>query len=416
MSPAGSYESLTAAIRSGAHAVYFGMQDLNMRSRAAAPFTIKDLSRIARICRWCGVRSYLALNTIMYDEDMELMQTICRAAKEAGISAVIATDISAIQYAHSIGLSVHISVQANISNTEAVRFYAQYADVMVLARELTLSQITAVSRAIEAEDIRGPSGKQVQVELFVHGALCVAISGKCYMSLAQYNKSANRGACFQTCRRRYHIKDDETGDELVIDNNYVMSPKDLCTIDCLDKILETGVAVLKIEGRGRVADYVGTATRVYREALDAITADTYTPEKIEQWKTELKQVFNRGFWYGGYYCGEKLGEWSGKGHSQATRKREQVGVVTNFFMKPKVAEFTLWKPYLKAGDELLFEGSSTGAYHHIISKMRVDDQTLEEVKKGDVVTIALPQRVRRRDKVFLLLDTESDDPRLNTIR
>lgn len=412
MAPAGSYESLSAAIRAGADAIYFGTGNLNMRSRAAAPFQLGDIRKIARICRWCGVRSYLALNTIMYDEDLPHMREICDAARAAGITAVIATDIAAVQYAHTIGLRVHMSVQANVSNMDAVRFYARYAEVMVLARELSLAQITSICRAVREEHLCGPSGQPVRLELFVHGALCVAVSGKCYMSLAQYNYSANRGACLQPCRRRYRVSDDETGDELLIDNHFVMSPKDLCTIDCLDRILATGVSILKIEGRGRVADYVGTVTRVYREAVEAIHAGTYTVERVEDWKNELKTVFNRGFWHGGYYCGETTGAWSGQGHSQATLKREQMGVVTNFFRKPGVVEFTLWKAFLRTGDHLLFEGATTGAFHHTIDEMRVDEKTVREAKQGDVVTIALPGCVRRRDKVFLLLEHESGDPRL----
>jgi putative protease len=328
MAPAGSYASLSAAIRAGADSVYFGVDKLNMRSRAASPFHLGDLKRIARICRWCGVKSYLALNVIVYDDELGIMQEVCDAAKAARIDAVIASDISCIEYARSIGLEVHISVQANISSIGSVKFYARYADVMVLARELTLEQISTIGNAIKEQDIRGPKGELVQIELFAHGALCVAISGKCYMSLGCYNQSANRGACFQNCRRAYRLVDVETGDELEVQNQYIMSPRDLCTLPHLDKLAEAGVSVFKLEGRARTAQYVGTVTKAYRAGLDAVEAGTFDPENFQPLEAGLASVFNRGFWDGGYYCGEKMGEWAASGHSQATHKRIELGTVS----------------------------------------------------------------------------------------
>jgi putative protease len=402
MAPAGSYAALSAAIRAGADSVYFGVDKLNMRSRAASPFGLGDLRRIARICRWCGVRSYLALNVIVYDDELETMREICDTAKAARIDAVIASDISAIEYARSIGLEVHISVQANVSNMGAVRFYARYADVIVLARELTLGQITAIGNTIREENITGPKGAPVQIELFAHGALCVAISGKCYMSLGTYNQSANRGACFQNCRRAYRLTDVETGDELEVQNRYIMSPKDLCTLPHLDKLAEAGVSVYKLEGRARTAQYVGAVTKAYRAGLDAVEADTFEAERFDPLEAGLAEVFNRGFWDGGYYCGEKMGEWAASGHSQAAYKRIQLGVVTNFFSKIGVVEFTLWQQELQPGCELLVEGPTTGAVQTHVESLRVDGEPADKAVKDDKVTFALPEKARRQDKVFLL--------------
>jgi len=403
MAPAGSYESLSAAIRAGADSVYFGVDKLNMRSRAASPFHLGDLRRIARICRWCGVKSYLALNVIVYDEELDLIPEICAAAKAANIDAVIASDIATIEYARSIGLEVHISVQANISNIAAVRFYARYADVMVLARELELEQITAITKAIREEDIRGPKDDLVQIELFAHGALCMAISGKCYMSLGCYNQSANRGACFQNCRRAYRLVDVETGDELEVQNRYIMSPKDLCTIQHLDRLADAGVTVFKLEGRARTAQYVSTVTSAYRRALDAVEAGTYRSEDFDPLEVGLAEVFNRGFWDGGYYLGSKMGEWAASGHSQATKKRIQLGVVSNYFNKIGVVEFTLWQQELLPGGEILIEGPTTGAVETVAETLRVDGQPADKAVKGDKVTFALPVKARRQDKVFLLV-------------
>ncbi len=402
MAPVGSYAALAAAVRAGANSVYFGVDRLNMRARAASPFHLGDLRRIARICRWCGVRSYLTLNTLVYDEDMSLMREICAVAADAGVDAVIATDIAAIECVRDAGLEVHISVQANISNIAAVRFYSRWADVVVLARELTLEQIANISSVIRDESITGPSGRRLQIEMFAHGALCVAISGKCYMSLGLYNTSANRGACYQTCRRKYRVTDVETGDELEVENNFVMSPKDLCTIQHIDKLVAAGVEIFKLEGRGRSANYVSAVTRAYREALDAVETGTYDSKDFDPVEKGLQKVFNRGFWSGGYYCGAKLGEWSGDGHSQATRKRVQLGVVSNFFGRVNVVEFTLWQEILHVGEELLVEGSTTGAVTAVADELRVDGGVVNTACKGDCVTFALPAKARRGDKVFLL--------------
>ena len=402
MAPAGSYSALSAAIRAGANSVYFGVDQLNMRSRAASPFQLSDLHRIARICRWTRVKSYLALNVLVYDDELQTMQKICDAARAARIDAIIAADISVIEYARSIGLEVHISVQANISNIAALRFYARYADVVVLARELTLEQITAISEAIQKEQIKGPSGKLVQIELFAHGALCVAISGKCYMSLGVYNQSANRGACFQNCRRAYRITDVETGDELEVQNRYIMSPKDLCTLPHLDKLVKAGATLFKLEGRARSANYVHTVTTAYRTALDALEAGTFKSKNFQPLDAGLASVFNRGFWDGGYYCGNKLGEWAASGHSQATHKRIQLGVVSNFFVKIGVVEFTLWQKELLPGSALLIEGPTTGAIQITPESIRVDGHPADRAVKNDKVTFALPRRARRQDKVFIL--------------
>lgn len=409
MAPAGSYDSLSAAIRSGADSVYFGIDRLNMRARAASPFSLDDLRTIARICRNCSVRSYLALNTILYDDDLALAREICRAAADAGISAVIAGDMAAIRIARDMGLEVHVSVQANISNMESVRFYAQDADVLVLARELTLSQIAAIIRQIEAERITGPSGNPLRIELFAHGALCVAVAGKCYMSLAQYNTSANRGACYQPCRRKYLLSDAETGEQFVVDNQFIMSPKDLCTVHHLDRILATGVSILKIEGRGRTADYVATVTGVYREALDAWKQGAWTAEKGAEWMSRLETVFNRGFWNGGYYCGEKLGEWSGRGNSQASVKRVQIGLVEHYYAVPRVMQFTMMQRKLRPGDVVLVEGPTTGAVRHTVGEIRVDGKPALHAGKDDVVTLEMPVKVRLKDKVFLHVPASFDE-------
>lgn len=401
MSPAGSEAALAAAIQAGADSVYFGVGGLNMRSRSAS-LTVDDLPGIAKRCREAGVKSYLTLNTIVYDEDLEEMRALCDAAKAAGVSAVIATDIATIETARAIGLEVHISVQANVTNVQALEFYARYADTVVLARELSLEQISNLWKKVQEKNLCGPSGAPVRLELFAHGALCVAVSGKCYMSLAQYNSSANRGACFQSCRRAYRVTDEETGEELVIDNKYVMSPKDICTIQDLDQITAAGISVLKIEGRGRSADYVATVTKVYREALDALAAGTYTPDQFEPWIAELSKVFNRGFWHGGYYCGTKLGEWSGAADSQATEQREEIGVLSNFFGRSNVAEFTLKRFPIQNGDTLLIEGPTTGAMRCSVEGLRVGGEPAYAAQPNEVVTLAVPEKARRQDRVFLI--------------
>ncbi len=402
MAPAGSKAALTAAIDAGADSVYFGVGKLNMRARSA-DFAPDDLPAIAQRCRDADVKSYLALNTIIYDDEMDEMHTLCDTASTSGVSAVIATDIATIEYARSIGLEVHISVQANVANFQTLEFFARWADTVVLARELTLEQISTMWRKIQERNLCGPSGEPVRLELFGHGALCVAVSGKCYMSLAQYNQSANRGACFQTCRRAYRVTDEETGEELVIDNKYVMSPKDLCTVQHLDKISEAGISVLKIEGRARTADYVAVTTRVYREALDALAAGSYNPGACDEWQETLARVFNRGFWHGGYYCGEKLSEWAASSHSQATETRDQIGTVSNFFSKLRVVEFKLIKHHLKPGDTILIEGPTTGAVRFPAENLRVNGEPAESAQPGDVVTLAVPSKARRQDKAFLLI-------------
>lgn len=407
MAPVGSYESLMAAIKARADSVYFGIEQLNMRARSADNFSTKDLKKIAKICQKHNVKSYLTLNTIIYDEDMPLMKKICTAAKEARVTAIICMDIAALSYAHSIGLEVHMSTQANISNIEAVRFYAQFADVVVLARELTLKQIKKIVDEIKKQNITGPSGNLIQAEIFIHGALCVSISGKCYMSLATYNYSANRGACLQNCRRAYRVIDEETGDELKIENKYVMSPKDLCTIAFLDKILETGVSVLKIEGRGRSPEYVYATVKAYREAADSYFSGTYTQEKIDAWIKELEKVFNRGFWHGGYYLGKKLGEWSGVYGSKATLEKKYLGTAKNYFSKVNVGEFELETGELNVGDEILITGPTTGAVQTKVESIFIDKNSksvgVRNAKKGTKVTIPVPEKIRENDKLYILV-------------
>lgn len=404
MAPAGSFESLAAALRAGADSVYFGVGKLNMRSRATSNFQINDLPKIVRLCRKAGAKAYLTLNIIVYDDELAETRAVCDAAKAAGVDAVIAADIAVINYAGRIDLPVHISVQANISNIESVRFFAQFADVLVLARELTLPQITEIISTIETENITGPNGELIRIEIFAHGALCVSVSGKCYMSLAVYNSSANRGACFQNCRRRYRVIDEETGEELVIDNKYVMSPKDICTVEFLDRILESGVAVLKLEGRGRSADYVQTITEVYREAVDAWQAGEYAPAKTAKWLERLETVFNRGFWSGGYYLGEPLGEWCGAGGSQAKLHKVQIGRVNKYFNKIKVAELSVEAADLMVGQQLMVTGPTTGAVRFEVSEIRLNGKNVNSAPKGSVVSVPVEQKVRKNDILFLLVE------------
>jgi len=404
LAPVGSYESLHAAIKAGADAVYFGVEQLNMRSRSAKKFTLDDLTKIADLCRQHGINSYLALNTIIYDNELPLMQDICNAAKSSGLSAVIATDISAIAYARSIGLRVHISTQANVSNIEAVAFYAQFADVIVLARELSLAQIRDITQQIHDRDILGPSGEPVKIELFVHGALCVSIAGKCYMSLATTNHSANRGECLQNCRKSYRVIDESTNEELVIDNKFIMSPKDLCTIGVIDQLIQAGAAIFKIEGRGRSSDYVFHTTKAYRQAIDAALDNSTTPEKIKNWTTELENVFNRGFWHGGYYLGAKLGEWSGAYGSVAKKQKTYCGYVSNFFAKAGVAEILLENAGLNVGDTIAVTGPTTGYEERIVESLYVNDQPAQSAQKGDTATLAFDVRARRKDKLYVIRD------------
>jgi putative protease len=400
MAPVGSWESLQAAIQGGADAVYFGVGKLNMRSRSAANFTVDDLPRIVQTATAAGVRTYLTVNTIIYNSELDEMRTLLHAALVAGISAIIASDLAVITAARSMGLEVHISTQCNISNVEAVRFFAQWADVMVLARELPLAQVAEITKFIADEDIRGPKGERVQVEIFAHGALCMSISGKCYLSLDNYNYSANRGACLQLCRRGYIVKDKESDLELEIDNEYIMSPKDLCTIGFLDKVIKAGVRVLKIEGRGRSADYVRTVTECYREAVQAVADGTYTDERIAEWTTRLATVFNRGFW-DGYYQGRRLGEWSDRYGSHATEQKVYLGLVKNYFHRIGVAEVQLQTAeVLRTGDEVMVIGETTGVYRATVGELRLDRDPVPEVHQGDRFSFATTEPVRRGDKVY----------------
>lgn len=405
MAPVGSYESLAAAIQAGANSIYFGVENLNMRSHSANNFTIGDLHRIVGICKEHGLKSYLTVNTIIYDTELDLMRSIVDAAAEAGLTAIIACDLSVLQYARSKGVEVHASTQLNITNIEAVRFFAQYCDVVVTARELNLDQVAAIARAISEQNIRGPKGELVQIEVFAHGALCMAISGKCYLSLHQYGRSANRGQCFQPCRRGYEVTDCETGQQLLIDDKYIMSPKDLCTLPFLDRVLRAGVRVLKIEGRARGAEYVKTVVESYRRAIDAICDGTFSQQIIDEQVNRLKTVFNRGFW-DGYYLGRRLGEWSGVYGSKATKRKEYVGRCTNFFTKLNVAEITLESGALHTGDQLLIMGETTGVYEHTISEMRVDLKPVDEAVKGQALSIAVTDIVRRGDRVYKLVDAQ----------
>ena len=403
MSPAGSFDALMAAIQGGAGSVYFGAGQLNMRARSSSNFSPDDIRRITEICREHGVKSYLTLNTIIYDEELPLMREMVDLAKESGVSAIIASDLSVLEYARSRGVEIHISTQCNITNIEAVKFYAKYADVMVLARELNIGQMESITRAIREERIAGPKGELVQIEVFVHGALCMAVSGKCYISLDNFNSSANRGACMQPCRRAYHVKDVDDQIELEIDNKYIMSPKDLMTLPILDRLLDAGVTVLKIEGRGRSAEYVKTVTRTYHEAVEAWKNRQYTLENVEKWTAEVNKVYNRGFW-SGYYLGEKTGEWSERYGSQATQKKVYIGKVVNFFAKLNVAEIKIETHSLNAGDNFLVIGPTTGAYEGKADEIRVELKPVSQAVKGDHCSVAVTETLRRGDKVYLVVD------------
>ena len=399
MAPVGSYESLRSAINAGADAVYFGVEGLNMRSRSSVNFTLDDLRRIAAICDENGVKSYLTVNTIIYDEDMEKMRAIIDAVACSGISAIIASDMAAILYARSKGVEVHISTQLSVSNTETLRYYAQFADVVVLARELNLDQVKAIHEAIIRDDIRGPRGELVRIEMFCHGALCMAVSGKCYLSLHQMNSSANRGACTQICRRGYTVTDRETGDQLDVENKYIMSPKDLRTIHFLNKMADAGVRVFKIEGRARGPEYVDIAVRCYSEALEALCDGTYTAERIARWENELANLFNRGFW-DGYYLGQRLGEWSSKYGSSATRVKEYRAKGVRYFSKLGVAEFYMEAGELHPGDEVVITGPTTGTIILTLDEIRVDLKPVDTVVKGQSFSIAVPSKVRPSDKLY----------------
>ena len=402
MAPAGSWESLSAAIKAGADSVYFGIEKLNMRAKSSSNFTTEDLREIVRICNENKVKSYLTVNTILYDNDLTLMREIIDVAKESQVSAIIAADVSALMYANQVGVEVHLSTQLNISNVESLKFYAQFADVVVLARELNMEQVSEIYQAIENEQIKGRSGELIRIEMFCHGALCMAVSGKCYLSLHEKNVSANRGACNQICRRGYTVKDKDSEIELEIDNEYIMSPKDLKTIGFVDEMMRAGVRVFKIEGRARGAEYVKTVVGCYAEAIDSVLNGTFTDAKKAEWDTRLSKVFNRGFW-NGYYLGQRLGEWSANYGSEATHKKVYVGKCTNFFQKLGVAEFLLEAQYLEVGDEILITGETTGAYEDHVKEMRVQLKPVDKVEKGTYFSLKTNELIRRNDKLFKIV-------------
>ena len=403
MAPAGNFESLQAALDNGADSIYFGVEQLNMRARASINFTLNDLSEIAKRCSKKKVRTYLTLNTIIYDHDLSIVRTLLKRAKEVGLTAVIAMDQAVISVAREIGIEVHISTQINITNIETLKFYALFADTVVLSRELSLRQVKSIAEQIEKQQIKGPSGRLVEVEIFGHGALCMAVSGKCYMSLHSYNSSANRGACKQNCRKKYTVIDQETGIEMELDNEYIMSPKDLCTIDFLDKVYDAGIKVLKIEGRGRAPEYVAKVIKTYREAIDSLVEGTYNQEKVNHWMSELDKVYNRGFW-SGYYLGQKLGEWSDGPGSQATQKKVYIGKGVHYFPKANIGEFKMEAYDLNIGDTVLITGSTTGAQEFQITELFVNDAQSQSATKGDSITIPLTFRMRPNDKLYKIVE------------
>ncbi len=404
MAPAGSWESLRAAVSGGADSVYFGVEKMNMRARSSHNFTMADLPEIVDYCRKHGLQSYLTLNIVVYDEELSEMNRLLEEASKAGVTAVIATDQAAILAAREKGIGVHLSTQLNISNFEALMFYSQWADVAVLSRELNLQQVKMIHEAVNSNNILGPRGRPVKLEMFVHGALCMAVSGKCYLSLHEYNASANRGNCFQTCRRGYTVRDRETGYELDIDNQYIMSPKDLCTIGFLDQVIDAGARVLKIEGRARPPEYVETVSRCYSEAAAAVADGTFGREKAEGWMKQLESVFNRGFW-DGYYLGQRLGEWTTTYGSSATKRKIYLGKVTNYFTRLGVAEIKLETGDLKAGDELLITGPSTGLVRQTVTGLRdASENDVVMVPRGEVCSVKTGEKVRRSDRVFRWVD------------
>ena len=405
MAPAGNFESLQAALDNGADSVYFGVEQLNMRARASVNFTLDDLPEISKRCKAKNVRTYLTLNTIIYDHDLSIVKTLVAQAKEADITAVIAMDQAVIASAREIGMEVHISTQINITNIETVKFYAMFADTMVLSRELSLRQVKKITEQIEKEQIKGPAGRLIEIEIFGHGALCMAVSGKCYMSLHSHNSSANRGACKQNCRKKYTVIDQETGFEMELDNEYIMSPKDLCTIDFLDQVTDAGIKVLKIEGRGRAPEYVASVIKCYRDAIDSLENGTYNKGKVISWMKDLEKVYNRGFW-SGYYLGQKLGEWSKGSGSHATQKKVYIGKGVHFFPKPEIGEFKIEAYNLNIGDTILVTGPTTGAKELEVSEMLVNDQQLEKAIKGDSVTIPLKFRIRASDKLYKIVQNK----------
>ncbi|MDR1876835.1 MAG: U32 family peptidase [Flavobacteriaceae bacterium] len=399
MAPAGNFESLQAALDNGADSIYFGVEQLNMRARSSINFTLNDLEEVSKRCSEKGVRTYLTLNTIIYDHDLSIIRTVLDRAKSANITAVIAMDQAVIAYARQLEMEVHISTQINITNIETVKFYALFADTMVLSRELSLNQIKKITSLIEKEQIKGPSGNPVEIEIFGHGALCMAVSGKCYLSLHSHNSSANRGACKQNCRKKYTVIDQESGFEIEIDHEYMMSPKDLCTIDFLDRVIDSGIKVLKIEGRGRAPEYVATVTRCYREAIDSIADGTFSQEKVSVWMKKLETVYNRGFW-SGYYLGQKLGEWSDNPGSNATQKKVYIGKGRHYYPRTQIGEFEIEAYNLNVGDKILIQGPTTGSQEAAVSSMMVDDVPVQEAKKGDILTLPLGFKVRPSDKLY----------------
>lgn len=405
MAPAGNFESLQAALDNGADSIYFGVEQLNMRARASINFTLDDLQEISDRCKANNVRTYLTLNTIIYDHDLTIVKTLVKKAKEADITAVIAMDQAVIAVAREVNMEVHISTQINITNIETVKFYAMFADTMVLSRELSLRQVKKITDQIEKQQIKGPSGRLVEIEIFGHGALCMAVSGKCYMSLHSQNSSANRGACKQNCRKKYTVIDQETGFEMELDNEYIMSPKDLCTIDFLDQVADAGIKVLKIEGRGRAPEYVARVIKCYRDAIDSVANNTYEKEKVISWMKELETVYNRGFW-SGYYLGQKLGEWSKGSGSHATQKKVYIGKGMHFYSKVSVGEFKIEAYDLTLGDTILITGPTTGAKELQVDEMLVNDLKQEKAIKGDSVTIPLEFRIRPSDKLYKIVENK----------
>lgn len=406
MAPVGSWDSLSAAIKAGADAVYFGIEGLNMRSHSANNFTNSDLKTIVAECNKHGVKTYLTLNTIIYDTDLELMRSIVDSVKEAGVSAVIASDMAAIEYAVSQDVEVHLSTQVNITNAEALKYYAKFADVVVLARELNMEQVYHIYQEIERQQIRGRRGELMRIEMFCHGALCMAVSGKCYLSLHEMNRSANRGECNQICRRSYIVKEKSSDIELEIDNEYIMSPKDLKTIHFLNKMMDAGVRVFKVEGRARGAEYVRTVVKCYNEAINAYLEGTFSEDKVQVWEERLARVFNRGFW-DGYYLGQRLGEWTSVYGSSATRVKVYIGKCTNFFGKIGVGEFILESGELSVGDEILVTGDTTGAYEAVVDEIRVDYEPVESVGKGVPFSIKTTEKLHRNDKLYKMETKES---------
>ena len=411
MAPVGSYEALAAAIQAGAGSVYFGIGKLNMRSKSTKNFTLDDLHTISETCHEHGVKSYVTVNTVVFDEEMDEMHTLLDAIKANNISAIIASDQSVIQYARQIGIEVHMSTQCNITNIEAVKYYAQFADVMVTARELNINQVKHITEEIERQHITGPKGDLVRIEVFCHGALCMAVSGKCYLSLDNFGTSANRGACVQPCRRGYEVTDRDKEITLAIENEYIMSPKDLCTLPFLDKVLAAGVKVLKIEGRGRSPEYTKLTVGVYREAVDAINAGTFTEEKVAKWIERLRSVYNRDFW-DGYYLGRKMGEWTKKYGSQATKTKLFIGTITNFFGKINVAEIRMETHELNVGDDIMIIGPTTGVYEDTVKEIRVDLLPVNQTVKGELCSIPAHDIVRRGDKVYKIIEATEDDATL----